>query len=217
MSPIVARSVASWYECKTNLINWHIFEVCAVQVFGWLAITKTTGIILVCFDVKCTWAYKKILKIWKVCLGIYYVASNLKQPRGRGLGSLGLRHLVAQSWTQQPCGGAHGRHKRLRLAINAPSPLHRPCAKARWWPLISKDHLYTVTWRASISEQRSDSYLLATAKVAACCSKRQKQIISKRHLIIANDVTPSTLAVAQAMIITIRVKSWYHSSSAWSK
>jgi len=61
---------------------------------GGRPITETTGIILVCFDGKYTWAYKKILKIKTVCLRTYYIAGYLKQPHGpdatHGLGSLAL-------------------------------------------------------------------------------------------------------------------------------
>ena len=37
------------------------------KFLGGRPITETTGIILVCFDGKYTWAYEKILKIKKVC------------------------------------------------------------------------------------------------------------------------------------------------------
>jgi len=54
MSPIAARSVASWYGCKPNL-KIDIFSKCLLYKFlGGRSITETTGIILVCFDGKCT-------------------------------------------------------------------------------------------------------------------------------------------------------------------
>jgi len=63
MSATVARSVANLYGCTPNLKDWHIFEAFVMQVLGGRPITKTTGIILVCFDGKYTWAYKKIQKM----------------------------------------------------------------------------------------------------------------------------------------------------------
>jgi len=85
MSPIAARNVASLYGCKPNLENWHIFEAFVIQFLGAGPITETTGIILVCFDGKYTWADKKRLKIWKFCLRTYYSA-GLKQPQGPRVG-----------------------------------------------------------------------------------------------------------------------------------
>jgi len=57
-----------------------------MQFLGGVPITETIGIILVCFDGKYTWAYKKILKNWKICLRTYYIAGHIKQPRGPRVG-----------------------------------------------------------------------------------------------------------------------------------
>jgi len=35
MRPIVAHSVASFYGCKPNLKNRHIFEAFVIHVFRW--------------------------------------------------------------------------------------------------------------------------------------------------------------------------------------
>ena len=84
MSPIVARSVASFYACKPNLKNWNIFEAFLYTFLGGRPTTETICIILVCFDGKYTWVYNKMLKIEKVCLRTYYIADHLKRPRGLG-------------------------------------------------------------------------------------------------------------------------------------
>jgi len=65
MSPIVAHSVASLYGCKPILKTWHVLEAFVIQVLGGRPITETTGIILVYFDGKYTWAYKKYEKFEK--------------------------------------------------------------------------------------------------------------------------------------------------------
>jgi len=73
MSPIVARSAASLHGCEPNLKNWDIFEAFALQDLGGRPITEITGIILVYFDGKYTWAYKKNTKNLKVCSRTYYI------------------------------------------------------------------------------------------------------------------------------------------------
>jgi len=52
MSPIVACSVASLYECKPNLKNDIFFKRLLYKPLGGRTTTETTGIILVCFDGK---------------------------------------------------------------------------------------------------------------------------------------------------------------------
>ena len=94
-----------WMQTKSKKTD--IFSKRLLYKFlGGRSITETTGIILVCFDGKYTWAYKKILKIWKVCLRTYCIEGHLKQPRGqhaaRGLGSLDLH----KAW-EKSCGNSH--------------------------------------------------------------------------------------------------------------
>ena len=82
ISLIVARSAASLHGCKPNLKNWPIFEAFVMQVFRRWVHNRNNRYNFGVFDGKYTWAYKKILKISKVCLRTYYIAGHLKQPRG---------------------------------------------------------------------------------------------------------------------------------------